>query len=47
MAGDKEVQAKTKPELKELTEAKLKNMSGNPSLLRGIFFRCCVAEFFS
>ena len=40
-------QAKTKPELKELTEAKLKNMSGNPSLLRGIFFRCCVAEFFS
>jgi transposase len=40
-------QAKTKPELKELAEAKLKAMSANPSLLRGIFFRCCVAEFFS
>jgi transposase len=39
-------QAKTKPELRELTEAKLKTMSGNPSLLRGIFFRCCVADFF-
>ena len=39
-------QAKTKPELRELTEAKLRRMSGNPSLLRGIFFRCCVAEFF-
>jgi transposase len=39
-------QAKTKPELKVLTEAKLKTMSGNPSLLRGIFFRCCVADFF-
>jgi transposase len=40
-------QAKTKPELREMTEAKLQTMSSNPSLLRGIFFRCCVAEFFS
>jgi len=40
-------QAKTKPELKEMTEAKLTAMSCNPSLLRGIFFRCCVAEYFS
>ena len=39
-------QAKTKPELRELAEAKLRTMSGNPSLLRGIFFRCCVSEFF-
>ena len=39
-------QAKTKPELRELTETKLKTMSGNPSLLRGIFFRCCVADYF-
>lgn len=39
-------QAKTKLELRELTEVKLKTMSGNPSLLRGIFFRCCVAKFF-
>jgi putative transposase len=39
-------QAKTKPELREMTEAKLQHMSSNPSLLRGIFFRCCVAEFF-
>lgn len=40
-------QAKTKPELKQLTEHKLQSMSTNPSLLRGIFFRCCVADFFS
>ena len=39
-------QAKTKEELKEMTEKKLADMSGNPSLLRGIFFRCCVAELF-
>ena len=39
-------QAKTKPELKELTETKLTTMSSNPGLLRGIFFRCCVADFF-
>ena len=40
-------QAKTKPELRAMAEAKLQTMSSNPSLLRGIFFRCCVAEFFS
>lgn len=39
-------QAQTKAELKELTQRKLASMSNNPSLLRGIFFRCCVADFF-
>ena len=39
-------QAKTKTELKEMTQNKLETMSRNPSLLRGIFFRCCVAELF-
>ena len=39
-------QAKTKAELKEMTQNKLSTMSSNPSLLRGIFFRCCVAELF-
>jgi transposase len=39
-------QAKTKDELKVLTQRKLELMSKNPRLLRGIFFRCCVAEFF-
>jgi hypothetical protein len=39
-------QAKTKVELKKMAQAKLKNMSNDPSLLRGIFFRCCVAELF-
>lgn len=37
-------QAKTKQELHDLTQAKLTSMSQNPELLRGIFFRCCVAE---
>jgi transposase len=40
-------QAKTKAELKELTENKLKLMASKPSLLRGIFFRCCVADYFA
>lgn len=39
-------QAKTRDELKSLTETKLKQMSRNPSLLRGLYFRCCVADFF-
>lgn len=39
-------QAKTKIELKKMTQNKLEKMSNNPSLLRGIFFRCCVADFF-
>ena len=37
-------QAKTKQELHDLTQAKLTSMSQNPELLRGIFFRCCVAK---
>lgn len=36
--------AKTKQELHALTHSKLTAMSQNPELLRGIFFRCCVAE---
>lgn len=38
--------AKTKEELKDLTKTKLTGMSKKPSLLRGLFFRCCVADFF-
>ncbi len=37
-------QAKTKEELKTLTEQKLTSMSNNPQLLEGIFFRCCMAD---
>jgi putative transposase len=39
-------QAKTKAELKDLTQHKLNAMSDNPHLIRGIFFRCCVADLF-
>ena len=39
-------QARTKDELKELTQDKLTEMSNDPELLRGIFFRCCVSELF-
>lgn len=39
-------QAKTKEELQTLTQTKLETMSRNPSLLKGLFFRCCVADFF-
>lgn len=39
-------QAKSKEELKAMTQTKLELMANNPRLLRGIFFRCCVAEFF-
>jgi transposase len=39
-------QAKTKAELKTLTHRKLRNMSNDPTLLRGLFFRCCVADLF-
>ena len=39
-------QAKTKEELQVLTQRKLKTMAKNPSLLKGLFFRCCVADFF-
>lgn len=38
--------AKTKQELKDLTKQKLRNMSRDPQLIRGIFFRCCVADLF-
>jgi len=37
-------QAKTKAELKTLTEEKLNIMSSNRRLLEGIFFRCCMAD---
>ena len=37
-------QAKTKQEIMNLTKQKLTNMANNPHQLRGIFFRCCVAE---
>jgi transposase len=39
-------QAKTKDELQQLTRRRLKSMARRPSLMRGIFFRCCVAELF-
>lgn|SRR5262245_11196259 len=39
-------QAKTKEELRALAHSKLETMSRNPSLLKGLFFRCCVADFF-
>jgi transposase len=38
--------AKTKTELKELTERKLNGMANDPHLVRGLFFRCCVADLF-
>lgn len=38
-------QAKTTAELSDLTQKKLTAMSRNPELLRGIYFRCCAAEF--
>lgn len=38
--------AKTKEELTKLTRRKLQSMAKRPSLMRGIFFRCCVAELF-
>jgi transposase len=37
--------AQTKKELKKLSRRKLKNMSKDPRLLRGLFFRCYVADF--
>lgn len=38
--------AKSKAELADLAERKLEKMSGDPQLLQGLFFRCCVAHFF-
>lgn len=40
-------QAKNKEELKLLTRRKLQSMAKRPALMRGIFFRCCVAELFN
>jgi transposase len=40
-------QAKSREEMKELSERKLSDMASNPELLRGIFFRCCVADLLS
>ena len=37
--------ARTKDELTLLTTEKLTHLSQNPELLRGIFFRCCVADY--
>lgn len=39
-------QAKTKDELKSLTRRKLQSMAKRPELLRGLYFRCCVSDFF-
>jgi transposase len=38
--------ARTKLQLKELARRKLATMSRNPKLLKGLFFRCCVAHLF-
>jgi transposase len=38
-------QAKTTAQLSQLARRKLTAMSRNPELLRGIYFRCCAAEF--
>ncbi len=39
-------QAKTKDELKHLTRRKLRSTAKRPHLVRGIFFRCCIAGLF-
>ena len=39
-------QAKTKDELKNLTHRKLKSMSKDHGLIRGLYFRSYVADFF-
>jgi len=39
-------QAKNKEELKQLARRKLQSMAKRPALMRGLFFRCCVAELF-
>jgi transposase len=38
--------AKTKNELTELAQQKLNGMANNPRLVRGLFYRCCVADLF-
>ena len=37
-------QARTTAELQRLAQQKLTRMAKNPQLIRGIFFRCCIAE---
>ncbi len=37
-------QAKTTKELRKIAHKKLNKMSKNPSLVRGVFFRCCIAN---
>ena len=39
--------ARTKPELTQLARRKLQSMARRPSLMRGIFFRCCIADLFA
>lgn len=38
--------AKSKDQLKQLTRRKLHSMAKRPELLRGLYFRCCVSDFF-
>jgi hypothetical protein len=38
--------ARTKAELHKLTKTKLSSMANDRSLVRGIYFRCYVADFF-
>lgn len=40
-------QAKNKDELRQMTRRKLQSMARRPKLMRGIFFRCCIAELFN
>jgi transposase len=37
-------QARTTKQLKQLARRKLNHMRSNPTLLKGLFFRCCVAD---
>jgi transposase len=39
-------QARTQDQLSALARRKLRSMAAHPQLIRGIFFRCCVADFF-
>lgn len=39
-------QAKTTDDLKNLARQKLQSMAKRPELLRGLYFRCCVSDFF-
>ena len=39
-------QVTTKDSLKQLTRRRLQSMAKRPRLLRGLYFRCCVSDFF-